>query len=69
MEALGLLKIYVPDRLAVKKVPKDDGETRREVLAFVKAEGGSATSTLVCFLCGNTGHKAKQCTVVLTEKK
>ena len=23
----------------------------------------------MCFLCGNTGHKAKQCTVVLAEKK
>ena len=59
VEALGLLKNYVPGRLAVTKVPKNEGETRREVLAFVEAGGASAASTLVCFLCGNKGHKAK----------
>ena len=69
VEALGLLKNYIQGRLSVKKVPRDKGEARREVLAFVEAGVASAASTLVCFLCGNTGHKAKQCTVVSVEKK
>ena len=69
VEALGLLKNYVPGRLAAKKVSKDEGESRKEVLAFVEAGGTSAANTLVCFLCGNVGHKAKQCTVVSAEKK
>ena len=69
VEALGLLKNYVPGPLAVTKVTKDEGEKRRELLAFVEAGGASAASMLVCFLCGNKGHKAKQCTVVSVEKK
>ena len=69
MEALGLHKIYVPSRLAVKKAPKNEGEEHIEVLAFVETGATSAASTLLCFLCGNTGHKAKQCTVVSAEKK
>ena len=58
VEALGLLKNYMPGRLAVKKVPKDEGEKRIEVLAFVKTGGTSAASTLVCFLCENTGAQS-----------
>ena len=69
VEALGLLKNYVPGRLAVTNVPKNEGDTRRDVLAFVEAGGVVAASTLVCFLCGNKGHKAKQCMVVSAEKK